>query len=340
MQLALCGAPGSGKTTLFGALAGRRLGAERGHGEAGTAILSVPDERIDALSKLYNPKKTIHAQITYIDPAPPKQATDDPATRLPQELRQAEGLVEVVRNFDEGMGQPTPVQDHQAFCDELILSDLVTVENRLERIAGEKRRGREIDQEEISLLEKARDLLGEEQNLREHPELAGHIKLRGFGLFTAKPLIVVANNAEDDPQPPDMGEGVEPVVVRAAIEAELAELDDEERGEFMADLGLTQSALDRLIAASYAALDLISFFTVGSDEVRAWTIRRGTPSVEAAGVIHSDLQRGFIRGEVMDHAQLLEHGSEAALKKAGLVKVVGKDFVISDGEIFHVLFNV
>ena len=130
------------------------------------------------------------------------------------------------------------------------------------------------------------------------------------------------------------------MVVRAAIEAELAELDDEERQAFMSDLGLTDSALDRLISAGYQALDLISFFTVGEDEVRAWTIRRGTPSVEAAGVIHSDLQKGFIRAEVTAYQDLLDQGSENAVKKAGLMKLVGKDYIVSDGEIMHVRFNV
>lgn len=340
MRLALCGPPSGGKSTLFAALSGRRGGMERGRGGSDTAILPVPDPRLDALSDLYKPKKTIYAQVTYLDPPAPAGGADDPAARLPQELKQVDGLVLVLRNFDAGLGAPTPAEDLRAFAEEMLLADLITVERRLERIAAERQRGRSTDGEEIALLEQARGLLEAEEPLRDTPELVGHVKMRGFGLLTAKPLMVVANNADDDPEPPELGPGVEPVVVRAAIEAELAELDDEERSEFMADLGLTDSALDRLIAASYRTLDLISFFTVGADEVRAWTIKRGTPAVQAAGVIHSDLERGYIRGEVMDHAELLSHGSEAALKKAGLVKVVGKDFVLSDGQVFHVLFNV
>lgn len=340
MRLALCGPSGGGKSTLFTALSGRRVIGERARGEAETALLPVPDPRVDALSAMYQPKKTIHAQITYLDPPAAAPKADDPSTRLPQELKQVDGLVEVVRNFDGGLGAPTPAEDHQAFMDELILGDLITVERRLERIATERRRGREVDQEEKALFEKALEMLNAERKLSSDPEVAGHVKLRGFGLLTAKPLIVVANNAEDDPGAPDLGEGVEPVVVRAAIEAELIELEDAERAEFMADLGIEESALDRLITASYAALDLISFFTVGEDEVRAWTIKRGAAAAEAAGVIHSDLQRGFIRAEVMDHAQLLEQGSEAAMKKAGLLKVVGKDYIVGDGEIMHVRFNV
>ncbi len=344
MKLALAGLPTSGKSTLMRALAGRRLAVGKGSTDAGQALLPVPDERVDRLSALYQPRKTIHAQITFVDPAPPVAKADDPTTKLPPELRQAEGLVEVVRNFDGGLGAPDPAGDHQAFAEELLLSDLITVERRLERIAEERRRGREIDQEEISLLEKCREQLNQEKPLRLMEEVAGHVKLRGFGLLTAKPVVVVANNEEDDPEPPALdGEGaggMEPVVVRASIEAELAELEEAERAEFMADLGLAQSALDRLIAAGYQALDVISFFTVGEDEVRAWTIRRGTLAPQAAGVIHSDMEKGFIRAEVMRYEDLMELGSEAAVKKAGLMKLVGKDYQVQDGDIFHVRFNV
>jgi hypothetical protein len=319
------------------ALAGRRVAAG-GRTEAGQALLEVPDPRVDRLSALYAPQKTVYARITFLDPPPPAGRADDPATKLAPELKQSEGLVEVVRNFDAGLGAPTPAADHSAFGQELILSDLITVERRLERIAGERQRGRHADPEEVQLLERCHQRLGEEEPLA-GMEGAGHPKLRGFGLLTAKPLVVVANNAEDDPAPPEMA-GAEPVVVRGAIEAELAELDDEARAEFMADLGLAQSALDRLIAAGYQALDVITFFTVGEDEVRDWTVPRGSLAPRAAGAIHSDMEKGFIRAEVMRCEDLLAHGSEAALKKAGLVKLVGKDYTVMDGDIFHVRFNV
>ncbi|KMY68173.1 hypothetical protein AAU61_00050 [Desulfocarbo indianensis] len=340
MKLALAGLPTSGKSTLMRALAGRRIAVGKGSSDASQALLSVPDERVDKLSAMYLPQKTIHAQVTFVDPAPPVAKADDPTTKLPPELRQADGLVEVVRNFDGGLGAPDPIGDHQSFGEELILNDLITVERRLERIAEERRRGREIDQEEISLLEQCKEQLNAEKPLRLLAEVAGHAKLRGFGLLTAKPVVVVANNEEDDDQPPDLGPEVKPVVARAAIEAELAELSEEERAEFMADLGLTQSALDRVIAAGYQALDAISFFTVGEDEVRAWTTRRGSLAPQAAGVIHSDMEKGFIRAEVMRYQDLIELGSEAAVKKAGLFKLAGKDYVVQDGDIFHVRFNV
>ncbi|MFH1057739.1 MAG: DUF933 domain-containing protein [Pseudomonadota bacterium] len=342
MKLALCGLASAGKSTLFAALAGRKLVAEKARDQAGTVILPVPDQRVDKLSALYNPKKTTYAQVTYLDPAAPMAKADDPTTKLPAELRQAEALIEVVRNFDAGLGAPRPAADHQAFFEELLLNDLITVERRLERIAQERQRGRKVDGEELELVEQAKAILEDNRALRDNPAFALHPKLRGFGLLTAKPLIIVANNVEDDPAAPDLGGGggEAPVVVRAAIEAELAELPDDERAEFMADLGLTESALDRLIRASYAALGLISFFTVGEDEVRAWTVRRDTPADEAAGVIHSDLQRGFIRAEVMRYEDLIAQGSEAAIKKAGLMKLCGRDYLVQDGDILHVRFNV
>ncbi len=330
MKLALTGLATSGKSTLMRALAGRRIAVGKGSTDASQALLTVPDQRIDKLSAMYSPQKTIYAQITFIDPAPPMAKADDPTTKLPPELRQAEGLLEVVRNFDGGLGAPDVAGDHQAFNDELIINDLITVERRLERIAEERKRGREIDQEEIGLLEQCKEQLNAEKPLRLLPQIPGHPKLKGFGLLTAKPLVVVANNEEDDPEPPDLGPELEPVVVRAAIEAELVDLDDDERAEFMDDLGLSQSALDRLIAAGYRAVDVISFFTVGEDEVRAWTVRRGAFAPQAAGVIHSDMEKGFIRAEVIRYEDLIAQGSEAA----------GKDYLVQDGDIFHVRFNV
>ena len=340
MRLALAGLPSAGKSTLFRALAGRRLSAGKARDDAGQALVPVPDPRLDILAEMYKPQKTVYAQVTYLDPPAPAGKVDDPAASLAPELRQAEGLIQVVRNFDGGLGAPTPAADYRALADEMLLGDLIMVERRLERIGEEKRKGRKIDETEAELMAQAHSHLSAEKPLRTIPEVGRDPRVRGFGLLTAKPLIVVANNEEDDPKPPDLGAEDPPVVVRAAIEAELAELSEEERAEFMADLGIAESALDRLLQASYQALELITFFTVGSDECRAWTIRQGTLAPQAAGVIHSDMERGFIRAEVIRYEDLIEHGSEAAIKKAGLMKLAGKDHLVSDGEIFHVRFNV
>ncbi|CAO0823825.1 Redox-regulated ATPase YchF [Desulfarculales bacterium] len=340
MKLALCGLPSSGKSTLFSALAGRKIAGDKGRDKAGTVILPVPDQRVDKLSTLFRPKKTTYAQVTYLDPALPLAKPEDPTTKLSPELRQCEGLIEVVRNFDAGLGQPNPKGDHEAFGNELLLNDLITVERRLERMASERQRGRKVDQEEQSLCEQALAILEDNQPLRGDPVFMRHPKLRGFGLLTARPLIVVTNNTEDDPAPPDLGMPQPLMVVRALIEADLAELGQEERAEFMADLKLAESALDRLIKASYAAIDLISFLTVGPDEVRAWMVRAGAAANDAAGVIHSDLQKGFIRAEVMRYEDIISLGSEAAVKKAGLMKLAGRDYVVQDGDILHVRFNV
>jgi ribosome-binding ATPase YchF (GTP1/OBG family) len=178
MRLALCGLPSSGKSTLMAALAGRKLLGEKGRDQAGQAILPVPDARVDRLSAMYHPKKTTYAQVTYIDPPAPLAKPEDPTTKLSAELRQCEGLIEVVRNFDAGLGKPTPAADHRAFAEELLLNDLITVERRLERMAQERQRGRKVDQEEQSLCEEAKAILSDEKPLRANPVFLNHPKLR------------------------------------------------------------------------------------------------------------------------------------------------------------------
>jgi ribosome-binding ATPase YchF (GTP1/OBG family) len=197
----------------------------------------------------------------------------------------------------------------------------------------------------MSLLETAKQILDAEQPLRSHRQYFTNPKLRGFGLLSAKPLLVVVNNGDDDPELPSLtlpqGARQPAMVVRALLEAELAALtEEEEKQDFMADYGLTRSALEQLLGAAYQGLGLISFFTVGSDEVRAWTVARQSPADVAAGVIHSDLQKGFIRAEVMSYDDLAALGSEAAVKKAGRFKLAGRDYPVQDGDILHVRFNV
>jgi ribosome-binding ATPase YchF (GTP1/OBG family) len=344
MKLVFSGANGAGKSTLMAACAGHKaLAGARGRDEAGQAVLAVPDPRVDRLSGIFKPQKTTYAQIVFVDPPMPASKPDDPAARLPTELRQADGLILVAANFSA-----SPLAGAQEQIDSLeqdfLLSDLITVERRLERMAQEKQRGRAPDNEELQLLERARVMLEQEKPLRIEPVFASHPKLKGFALISAKPLLVVINNGDDDPRLPDLRLPLAvtspPLLVRARLEAELAELTQEERLEFMRDYGLSGAALDKLISQAYRSLDLISFFTVGADEVRAWTVANRAPAELAAGVIHSDLQKGFIRAEVMAYADLLELGSEAAVKKAGRYKLAGRDYPLADGDILHVRFNV
>ncbi|MBW2623807.1 MAG: redox-regulated ATPase YchF [Deltaproteobacteria bacterium] len=334
MRLALAGLANSGKSTLFTAFTGH------GRTEKNLALLPVTDDRVDRLAAVYKPKKATYAQITYIDPPPPPVKLEDPSTRLPVELRQADGLVEVVRNFDGGFGEPQPRADHLAFSDELVLNDLITVENRLDRIGQDGKRGRKGDPEEIRLLEEARELLSHESTLAARPELTAHPKLRGFGFLSAKPIVLISNNEEDDSSVPDMGEDETPVVIRARIEAELAELPPGERDEFAEELGLEENALHLIIAASYRSMDMITFFTANRNEVRSWSIQRGATALEAAGTVHSDMEKGFIRAEVITCDDLLTMGSEAAVKKAGRMNLVGRDHVIGEGDVLFIRFNV
>ena len=344
MKLAFTGNNGAGKSTVMAACAGRKLSAAgKARDEASQVILPVPDERVDKLSAMFAPQKTTYAQITFVDPPMPLAKPDDPTTRLPAELRQADGLIVVLANFAGSM--LGSVQDQlNSLEQDVILNDLITVERRLERIAQDKQRGRAVDNEELELLNAARKILDAEKPLRIEAIYATNPKLRGFGFLSAKPLVIVINNADDDDHMPvlnlPMGVMEAPLLVRAALEAELAQLDEEERLEFMKDYGLSSAALDQLIAAAYRALNLISFFTVGSDEVRAWTVDNHAPADVAAGVIHSDLQKGFIRAEIMSYSNLMEMGGEAAVKKAGKFKLAGKDYAVQDGDIMHVRFNV
>jgi ribosome-binding ATPase YchF (GTP1/OBG family) len=326
------------------ACGGRKvLGAPRSREEAGQAVLTVPDGRVEALAAMFNPQKITYAQIIFVDPPMPPLRPEDPAARLPGELRQADGLIMVAANFP-GSLCGGPQEQIDSLEQDLILNDLITVERRLERVAQDKQRGRSLDNEELGLLEKARLILDQDRPLREERVFARHPKLKGFALLSAKPLLVVLNNGDNDTSAPvlRLPEGVkaQPIVVRAGLEADLAELEEKERAEFISGYGLSGTALDQLIAGAYHALDAISFFTVGSDEVRAWTVDKQAPADVAAGVIHSDLQKGFIRAEVMAYADLMELGSEAAVKKAGRFKLAGRDYAVQDGDILHVRFSV
>jgi ribosome-binding ATPase YchF (GTP1/OBG family) len=255
-------------------------------------------------------------------------------------VKDCDALILVVRNHGPVRH---PAADFHTVNEELILSDLVQLEKRLERIEQDHRRGKKLNAEEQALLVECRKRLEGETPLRHRPELADAKPLRGFALLTAKPMLVVFNNEESDLQMPDIG-GLAAsetcLTLRAKIEQELTRMSPEEAAEFLKEYRIGDSAMDRMIRLSYEVMGLMSFFTVGSDEVRAWTIRRGTPAAEAAGAIHSDMQKGFIRAEVISYEDLMAAGSTAEARRRGTFRRVGKTYEVRDGDIINFRFNV
>jgi ribosome-binding ATPase len=335
MKLGVIGLPLSGRSTIFEALT--RQGAEtQARGEDRTAVVRVPDPRVDALSRMFEPEKTIYAQVEYLLPGQGSQKKDSPW--LP--VKDCDALIHVVRNHGQDR---TPGRDIQAVEQELVLADLVQAEKRLERIDLDQRRGKKQNAEEHQLLAECKTLLEAETPLRRRPELAGAKALRGFTFLSAKPVLVVFNNEETEEGVPDAGEvaaGEACTALRGKIEQELARMSTEDAAEFLRAYGIADSAMDRMIRLSYDVLGLLSFFTVGKDEVRAWTIRRGTPAVEAAGVIHTDIQKGFIRAEVIAYGDLMAAGSTAEARKRGTFRLEGKTYEVKDGDIINFRFNV
>ncbi|HKJ03082.1 MAG TPA: DUF933 domain-containing protein [Longimicrobiales bacterium] len=346
MKIGLVGFAGSGKTTVFNTMTGLDVPVTFG-GEVRLGTVKVPDERIDKLSALFSPKKTTFAEMSFCDiPGEHGAQKKGLSPRGLQQIRDQEALCLVIRDFDNPAveGDPDPAGDLESFHAECVLADLEIAERRLERARKER-----ADAGEIAAFEKMKDTLEAERPLRSlSAEELGRDHLKGYGLLTDRPLLVALNRDEAraaEPMPRSLearlGElGAAGLVLSAAVEAEIADLEPADQAAFLADLGLAESALTRFIRTAYGLLDLISFFTVGPDEVRAWTIRRGTRARQAAGRIHSDLERGFIRAEVMPYELFMAHGSEQALKEAGLFQIEGKEYVVSDGDIMHVRFNV
>jgi GTP-binding protein YchF len=346
MKIGLVGFAGSGKTTVFNTMTG--LDAPVGYGgEVRLGTVRVPDERIDRLSEIFSPKKTTYAEMSFCD-VPGEHGADQKglSPRGLQQIRDQEALCLVLRDFDNPAlsADPDPLADLEAFHAECVFADLEIVEKRLERARKER-----ASAHEIAAFELAQSVLEEERPLRSvPPQDLDRSVLKGFGILTDRPLLVALNRSEEraaEPMPDELTKRIEELdaaglTLCASIEADIAAMDPEEQAEFLADLGLAESALDRFIRTAYGLLDLISFFTVGPDEVRAWTIRRGTDAQRAAGKIHSDLERGFIRAEVTPYEVFRQYGSEAAVRDAGRLQIEGKSYVVQDGEIMHVRFNV
>jgi len=353
LRAGLIGLPQSGKTTLFQLLTSARE-APRSHGksEANVGVSRVPDERLDRLTALFNPRRRVPATVEFADMA----AGRADASSLVDVVayRNADALLHVIRAFDDPAvphpkGSVDAVRDARTIEDELILADLGIVERRLERLARDLKKNPTPDlRAEQAILERCRTALEGGAALRTLG-LSGDDarRLRGFQLLSAKPLLIVLNVAEeaiatlDKPESlPGLADVIasahaKAVGVCAKIELEIAALDPDDARAFMTDLGLAQSGLDRIIRAAYDLLGYISFFTVGEDECRAWSIPRATPAQEAAGAIHSDIQRGFIRAEVVACDQLLARGSLSACRDHGELRLEGKEYLVVDGDVIN-----
>jgi len=343
MKLGVVGLSGCGKSTVFDALT--RSSAVPGKKESRIGTVKVPDERIDILSRMYKPQKTIYAQVEYFLPGTMGQTQETSKEQsIWTQARGSHALLQVVRNFSAFGGEaPDPAADIKALNQELMFADLVVVEKKLERLDTDKRKGKKVDPEEHALLQQCLEHLEAEVPLRDFPEIANAPILRGYTFLSAKPILVLFNNGDEDEALPDVGDVIGPeegMVIRGKLEQELAQMSEEEAAELLSEFGIKASAMDRVIHRSYELLGLISFFTVGEDEVRAWTITDGTVAVDAAEEIHTDLKKGFIRAEVMGYDDLIAAGSEAECKKRGTFRLEGKGYTVKDGDVICVRFNV
>jgi len=340
MKIGIIGLPGSGKTTVFEALTHNAVDEEVHKGEDRIGTIKVPDKRVDILSTMYNPKKTIYAQVVYLLPGMQSHNKDN----VWNQVRDCDALIHVIRNFSGyGFEAQKPRDDFFSLEQEMIFADLVVVEKRLERIELEKKRHRKIDQEELDLLAECQKNLENEISLRKNPDIASTPCIKGFAFVSLKPMLVLFNNEDDDDVMPDLKDITSRescMIIRGKLEQELAQMSDEEAEDFLSEFNITASAMDRVVSESYKLQGLVSFFTVGEDEVRAWTIKKETKALDAAEVIHSDIKKGFIRAEVVSFEDLISAGSYAEARKKGTVRLEGKTYEVKDGDIINFRFNV
>jgi GTP-binding protein YchF len=358
LRAGLIGFPSSGKTALFQLLTSARdasRAGKSGKADANVGVSRVPDERLDKLTAIFNPRKHVPATVEFADIAGVGGARAGAQALLDvAPFRNADALLHVVRMFrDPAIAHPAgsvdPARDVRAMEDEVILADLGVVERRLERLERDLKKGNTPElRKEQEILTRCRTALEEGRALRAL-DLAGDDarRLRGFQFLSAKPLLIVLNLDEEDlPRADDAvslaglegflaGAATRAVPICAKIELEIAQLDPADAAAFMADLGLRESGLDRVIRASYDLLGYISFFTVGEDENRAWSIPRETPAVVAAGEIHTDIARGFIRAEVVSYEHLLARGTLAACRDHGELRLEGKEYIVQDGDVIN-----
>ena len=346
----IVGMPMTGKTTLFSLLTNYTPPQGR---TSATAMANVPDPRVDTLSEMYKPQKTVYGQIQVTDIAGLSEGTGKGAAFL-DAIRPAQTLVHVLRafagDFPHPLGSINPIRDFNIVNHELLLADIALVETRLERIRNSSK-NKGSGKTQFPVLEKCLEHLMNElpMSLLELPEEERE-QLQGLVFFTDKPQLLVVNLDEADlASSPSWFEEIAAITrekgwrllsLSAQIEQEISQLKDEEQEVFMQELNITEPGTALLAREAYSLLGLLSFFTVGKDEVRAWTLKKGGTAVDAAGTIHSDLARGFIRADVMRYQDLVELGSENAVKDKGLAQLVGKDYIVQDGDIVHIRFNV
>jgi len=354
MRLGIIGLPQSGKTTLFNALTRGDLPVTTSGGrfEVHTAVVNVPDPRVERLTEMFQPKKTTYAKVTYADIAGLEGSKAAISGPLLNQLSQMDGFVHVVRCFDDPnvphpSGSEDPARDLVSMDEELLLNDLIAVERKLERLNDERRKGggreRVVVEREMALFERFQQVLSTGTPLRQEQITPEEEKtLSGFGFLTLKPVLVLLNLGEGQlaPQLQYDQPGTETVSLQGKLEMEIAQLDPDEVQVFMDEYGIETLGLDRVIHHSYNLLGQQSFFTVGEDEVRAWTVRRGATALEAAGTIHTDLAKGFIRAEVVSYEDLVMLGGLSEARSKGKLRLEGKEYIVKDGEIVHIRFNI
>ena len=350
MKLGFVGLPQSGKFTIFKALTAARGTIDSEKVKKSDQLIetvTVPDERVDYLSQIYKPKKTIYSQIEYLLPG--KTIDIDHSIKEKENVtlnavRVCDGLIHVIKNFQIfGGPAPTPEEDFLKLESEMIVSDLFVAEKRVEKIKLDEKKGKKIHPEESTLLTKCIETLSEDKPLRDNPEIAHSPLLRGFTFLSAKPMLVISNNSDEDedlPMMPRIPKNIELMVVRGKLEMEIGEMEQEEAQEFLSAFNIEISLIDRVIKRSFVASDLISFFTVVQNEVRSWSIAKGTSAIDAADLIHSDMKKGFIKAEVLPYDTLVKYGNFSDAKKDGHVKLEGKEYLVQDGDIIKFRFNV